>query len=205
MKPELIAGATTTLRNTIRPLAYPQPHWDGHKAQTADPLYQRVRQALTATTSQSGGGLTASKAPARIDILAWLCQVDSMTAVLAPNPAITTLRRLQDIHDHTWTPDQLGAVKTFTKAAEHWVTSAKELLGDTAPAVPLRRHCPACDQMWHVHADTRVFALKAVATMDDWHAICGACKTVWYTPAEKALFLRMLNLDGHADEQTTTV
>ena len=54
-KPELIAGATQTLRNTIRPLAYPQPHWDGYKAQTADPLYQRVRQALTAASSQSGG------------------------------------------------------------------------------------------------------------------------------------------------------
>jgi hypothetical protein len=53
--------------------------------------------------------------------------------------------------------------------------------------------------MWHVHADNRVFALKAVATMDDWHAICGACKTVWYTPAEKALFLRMLNLGEVAD------
>jgi hypothetical protein len=117
---------------------------------------------------------------------------------------VSTLQRLQDIHDHTWTPEQLETVKTFTKAAQHWVTQAEELLGDTPPAVPLRRHCPLCEQLWHTHADTRTFALKAVATMDDWHATCAACKTVWHTPAEKALLLRMLNLEQAADNTPTS-
>jgi hypothetical protein len=47
--------------------------------------------------------------------------------------------------------------------------------------------------MWVYIEDTRQYALKATATVDTWHASCAACKTVWYTEAEQALFRRMLD------------
>lgn len=188
---ELIAGAVKNLRNAINPLAYEQLVWDG-QPRWSDPLYRRMRQALTTATNTCGAPAQASKAPTRMDILAWFCDIDAATAQY-PGTG-TTLTKLHDLHDNTWTPDDLHLIKAITRRCETWTQQAQQLLGDTPPDVPLRKPCPLCEQLWHRHHDgNRDFALKATATMVDWHVTCHACKTVWVTEAERALLLRMIN------------
>lgn len=188
---ELIAHAATKLQNAIRPLAYEQPHWDG-RPRWSDPLYTRIRAASTHSTNTTGAPAQASKAPTRMDLLSWLCDID---AAVSDYPGSGfTITRLRWLHDNTWTPDHLAQVKAITRACDTWTASARQLLGDTPPSVPLRKPCPLCDELWHRGRDgTRDFALKATATMINWHATCTACRTVWSTDAERALLLRMLN------------
>ena len=189
---ELLAGAVTKLRNAIAPLIHEQPHWDGYRALNADSLYQRMQDAKTAATNTCGAPMQASKVPTRMDILAWFVAVDA-TVAQWPGPAGTTQEKLAHYHDHTFNPTEIRFVKAVTRNCEHWAEQARTLLGDNAPSVPLRQKCPICDKMWTYIDDTRQYALKATATVDNWHATCSACRTVWYTEAEQALFRRMLD------------
>lgn len=191
MTEELLAGAVTNLHNAIRPLIYPQPHWDGYKALQADPLYIRMRIAQTAATAVSGARLQASKAPARIDVTAWFCDIDS-TVAQWPGPPGTTLNKLGHYHDYMWTPDHLRFVKAITRRCEHWTESAKELLGDNPAVVPLRQPCPLCNEFWihtgHGESRTRTFALR----VSEHGAQCHACKAKWITEQEISVLIKML-------------
>lgn len=191
---ELLAGAVKKLQDAIRPLVYPQPHWDGYRMLEADPLYTRMRIALTAAATTNGAPIQASKPPGRIDVMAWFCDIDSTTAQY-PGTG-TTITKLQDLHEKVWTPDELRLVKAITSRCEHWTASAKELLGDNPAMVPLRQKCPRCEELWHYtgtgHERTRAFALRATGTTERCHVTCSACRTSWSTEAEIALLLRML-------------
>lgn len=192
---ELLAGAVTQLRHAITPLAYHQPHWDGHRMIQSDSLYQRMTEAKIAATNTCGAPMQASKVPTRMDILAWFVTIDSVVAQW-PGPSGTTLTKLHHYREHTWNPTELRFIKAVTRSCETWTNQAKEILGDNPPSVPLRRECPLCLELWVYVAGERHFALKVTATVDTWHASCAACKTVWFTEAEQALFRRML--DTHA-------
>ena len=191
MPEELIHGAVAKLRDAIHPLTQQQFKWDG-QARHGDSLYARMRTALTAATNTCGAPAQASKAPTRMDILAWFVAVDSAVAEW-PGPAGTTLNKLDHYHERNWNPTELRFVKAVTRNCETWAENARNILGDNPPSVPLRQKCPVCEAMWVYIEDTRQYALKATATVDTWHASCAACKTVWYTEAEQALFRRMLD------------
>ena len=188
---ERLPGAVKALRNAISPLIHEQPVWDGYKSLCADPLYRRMREATTAATKTSGAPMQTSKTPARMDVLAWFVAVDATVAEW-PGPNAGTVSKLAHYHDRQWCPDELRFVKAATRACEHWTDQAKQLLGDNPPEVPLRRPCPSCEQLWVYVDDNRQYALKVTASVQNWHAICAACKQVWYTEAEQALFRRML-------------
>jgi hypothetical protein len=191
---ELLAGAVTKLRHAIHPLVFEQLVWDG-TARIGDSLYKRMRDTQTTATNTCGAPAQASKAPTRMDILAWFCDIDATTAEYPGHGGAHT--KLQDLHDKTWTPDDLQLVKAITRRCEAWAEQARHILGDAAPSVPLRKPCPLCEQLWHRHTDGhRDFALKATASMVDWHVTCHACKTLWVTDAERALLLRMLDTTG---------
>jgi hypothetical protein len=81
MTEELITGAIADLQWAIQPLAYPQPHWNAGHPAMAESLYARMRDALTATSAQSGAPMQASKAPARIDVIAWFVDIDHSVGV----------------------------------------------------------------------------------------------------------------------------
>lgn len=188
---ELLRGAVTALHNAIHPLIREQLRWQ-NKPLLGDSLYQRMTDAKTAATASSGAPMQASKAPARMDVLAWFVDVDG-TVAQWPGPAVGTTEKLAHYYDHTWNPTQLRFIKMVTRHCERWAEQAKNLLGDTPPAVPLRQPCPLCGQLWAYSDDTRQYALKAVATMDSWHALCAACKTVWRSDAEQAVLRRLLD------------
>lgn len=187
--PELIAGAATKLQDAVAPLAYPQPHWDGHKILQSDPLYLRMRIALTAATIVTGARLQASKAPARIDVMAWFCDIDA-TVAQWPGPAGTTLTKLQHYHEHHWTPDELRFCKAVTRRAEAWTDTARDLLGDNPPIVPLRKPCPRCEAFWSYSGpdQIRTYALR----VGESGAQCLACKARWTTKQELGVFIKML-------------
>lgn len=189
---ERIGHAAKQLQAAIHPLIHPQPFWDGTKTLLADPLYTRMRDAKTAATKTSGAPMQASKTPARMDVLAWFVSIDA-TVSEWPGPAGTTVSKLGHYHDRTWCPDELRFVKAVTRRCEHWCDTAKQLLGDNPPSVPLRRPCPLCGAMWHVVAGDRQWALKVTASLENWHAQCLDCKTVWASAPEQALFRRMLD------------
>lgn len=186
---ELLAGAVTKMRHAIRPLVFPQPHWDGHRALQSDPLYLRMRQHITAGATTNGTPIQASKPPARIDVMAWFCDIDS-TVAQWPGPNTTTTAKLEHYHDHTFTPDHLRFVKAVTRRCEHWVDAAKDLLGDNPPVVPLRKPCPVCGEFWvRMGVDqTRAFALR----VGEHGAQCHACKARWVTDQEISVFIKML-------------
>jgi hypothetical protein len=186
---ELLAGAVTNLHNAIRPLIYPQPHWDGYRALQSDPLYTRMRDACTVTTPTSGARLQGSKAPARIDVMAWFCDIDS-TCAQWPGPNTTTTAKLEHYYHHTWTPDHLRFVKAVTRRSEYWTESAKELLGDNPSVVPLRKPCPLCNEFWHYTGaeNTRQFALR----VSEAGAQCHACKAKWVSNQEISVLIKML-------------
>lgn len=188
MTEELIAGAATKLKNTIRPLAQEQPHWDG-QPRWADSLYTRMRVALTATTPTSGAPMQASKAPARIDVMAWFCDIDTTVAQWI-RPGRTTTDKLNLLHDYPWTPDHLKLVKAITRRCEHWTEQAKELLGDNPPVVPLRKPCPLCGEFWFYTGteNTRTFALR----VSEHGAKCHSCKASWASNQEISVLLKML-------------
>jgi hypothetical protein len=191
MTEELLAGAVTKLRDAIRPLAYETPHWDGTRALWADPLYTRMRVALTATTATTGARLQASKAPARIDVMAWFCDVDTTTCRWIRG-GDTIVEKLERLHDYAWTPEHLKLVKAVTRRCDAWTETAKQLLQDNPPVIPLRRPCPRCNEFW-VHTGvgesrTRTFALR----VSEHGAQCHACKARWITNQEIGVFIKML-------------
>jgi hypothetical protein len=192
---ELLAGAVTKLRHAIHPLVFEQLVWDG-QARLGDPLYKRMRDTSTAATNNCGAPVQSSKAPTRMDILAWICAIDAVVAEY-PGPPGQTPDRLRHYHDRTWNPTELRFIKAVTRNCETWAEQARHLLGDTQQATPLGAKCPKCEAFWVYTDDTRQFALKAVMTdLESFTATCAACKTVWYTPAEQALFRRMLDNTG---------
>jgi len=186
---ELLAGAVEKLRHAIHPLVFDQLVWDG-QARIGDPLYKRLRIAYTATTPTTGTRLQASKAPARIDVMNWFCDVDT-TVARWWRRGHTTTHKLEHLHDFTYTPDHLKTVKAITSRCEHWVESAKELLGDNPPIVPLRQPCPLCSEFWHYtggQENTRTFALR----VSEHGAQCHACKAKWITNQEISVLIKML-------------
>lgn len=186
--PELITGATRKLQDAITPLAYQTPHWTGTQALISDPLYQRMRDALTAATATSGAPLQASKAPARIDILTWLCDIDTTVAHWQPE-GLGTITKLDILANHKWTPDDLPTVKQYTSRCEHWTAHAKELLRDNPPVVPLRKPCPLCGAFWTYNREqTRTFALR----VSEHGAQCHSCHQRWTTNQEISILIRML-------------
>ena len=190
MAEELIAGAAAALHNAIYPLTTATGH--------TDPLYTRMRDALTAATTQSGAPMQASKAPARIDVLCWFVDIDASVAAWADGG--TTIDKLTQLADTTWTPEQLKLVKDITARCEHWASSARHILGDNPPRVPVaRRPCPICSQLWVYDRDqVRSYALTATIRVsghgDDWMVTCGACKTAWVTKAEQAVLLKLIGV-----------
>ena len=194
MSEELITGAVEDLRRAIQPLAYPQPHWNAGRPAWADSLYDRMRDALTATSAQSGAPMQASKAPARIDVITWFVDVDHSVGVWQDGN--NTVHRLRQITETTFTPDHLNLVKAMTRRCEAWASSAHQILGDNPPKVPvLRRPCPLCNELWVYDRDkVRAYALTATTRADDWVAACAACKTVWVTKAEQAVFLKLIGV-----------
>jgi len=184
---ELVAHTATKLRDSIHLLIHTQTHWIG-KVAVADSLYQRMRQALTAASTPSGAAIQASKAPARIDVLAWFCDVD--TTVARWHTGGDTINRLAQMYEAAWAPEQLDHVKAMLRRCEAWVASAQEMLGDNAVEVPLRRPCPRCNELWcYGGADhTRSFALR----VSEHGAQCKACRARWVTDQEIGVFIQML-------------
>ena len=195
MTEELITGAIADLQRAIQPLAYPQPHWNAGQPAMADSLYARMRDALTATSAQSGAPMQASKAPARIDVIAWFVDIDHSVATWQDD-GHDTQDRLDRIASTKWTPDHLRLVKAMTSRCEHWAESAKHILGDNPPKVPVsRRPCPLCEKLWVYDRDgVRAYALTATTRADDWVVTCGACRTVWASKAEQAVLLKLLGV-----------
>jgi len=184
---ELLAAAVTKLQRAIHPLL--SHEWDNVHQRIADPLYSRMRVALTATTPTAAARLQASKAPARIDVMAWFCDIDTTVAKWIRAGDHTALK-LNLLRDFAYTPDHLKTVKAITSRCEHWVESAKELLGDNPPIVPLRQPCPLCNEFWHHTGaeQTRTFALRA----SEHGAQCHACKAKWVTDQEISVLIKML-------------
>ena len=187
MSDELIAGAAQALKNAIHPLAYPQLVWDG-KPRQADSLYQRMRDALTAATTQSGAPMQASKAPARIDVMCWFVTIDHDVAVWQDGH--DTLDRLDRLATKKWTPDDVQIVKLMTSRCESWAHQARELLGDNPVVVPIRKPCPACSKLWCYSGpdQTRNYALQ----VSESGAYCRACRAKWITDQEISVFIKML-------------
>jgi hypothetical protein len=189
-EPELIAGAAAALQDAIYPLITP--------TRFADSLYSRMRDALTATSAQSGAPMQASKAPARIDVICWFVDIDGSVAAWADGT--TTTDKLTQIADTKWTPDHLKLVKAMTSRCEHWASSARHILGDNPPRVPVqRRPCPICNELWVKDRDqVRSYALTATirnaAHGDDWMVTCANCKTAWITKAEQAVLLKLIGV-----------
>jgi len=197
---ELVAHTATKLRDSIHLLIHTQTHWIG-KVAVADSLYQRMRQALTAASTPSGAAVQASKAPARIDVLAWFCDID--TTVARWHTGSDTINRLTNIYDVAWAPEQLDHVKAMLRRCEAWVASAQEMLGDNPVEVPLCRPCPRCSELWCYRGtgreQTRHFALWGVLIDDGEvrpNVFCKACKTKWTSKQEMSVFNKMLGLDG---------
>jgi hypothetical protein len=186
MAEELIAGAAAAFQDAIYPITTATGHTDA--------LYNRMRDALTASTTQSGAPIQASKAPARIDVICWFVDIDS--AVTAWADGTTTCDRLNQLAETKWTPDHLKLVKVMTTRCEQWANSAKHILGDNPPRVPVaRRPCPLCNELWVYDRDqVRAYALTATTRVDDWIATCAACRTVWATKAEQAVFLKLIGV-----------
>ena len=188
---ELIAHAATKLRDAIHLLVHTQTHWIGRVA-VSDSLYQRMRQALTVASAASGAPMQASKAPARIDVLAWFCDVD--TTVARWHTGGDTINRLTHIYEVAWAPEQLDHVKAMQRRCEAWVASAQEMLGDNPIEVPLRKICPACDQLWSYSGPdrTRNYALR----VSELGAFCRACNAKWISDQEINVFIRMVTEAG---------
>lgn len=188
MTQELIQGATRALQNAITPLINERPHWTGTKALMSDSLYKRMREALTAATAVSGASLQASKAPARIDVLTWLCDIDTTVAHWQPE-GIGTITKLDIVASHAWAPDDLNKVKAMTSRCEHWCESAKELLHDNPPTVPIGKKCPNCEAFWKYNRE----GIRSHALMvSSLGAVCHACRTRWSTDQEIAVLIQML-------------
>jgi hypothetical protein len=188
MSEELIHGAVAKLRDAIRPLIRQQWAWDG-QPRCGDPLYTRMRAALTAATTTTGSQMQASKAPARIDVMAWFCDIDTTVARWI-KPGYTTINKLDRLHDYPWTPDHLKLIKAITSRCDHWTEQAKELLQDNPPVVPLRKPCPLCNEFWFYSGaeQTRTFALR----VSEHGAKCHACKASWITDQEIGILIKML-------------
>ena len=195
---ELLAGAVKNLRNAIHPLTQPTPHWNGGDPRFADPLYTRMREALTATSLRTGATTTKSKPPARIDVLDWLTDIDQSTATWNDHP--TTTQRLQAIADTTWTPDHLELIHAITRRCERWTHTAKELLGDNPIIVPLHgATCPACNQRTAYRKTAGETVRRPALEVGEHGAHCHNCHTRWISDTEQALFRRMLGINDTPD------
>ena len=195
---ELLAGAVKNLRNAIHPLTQPTPHWNNGDPRFADPLYTRMREALTATSLRTGATTTKSKPPARIDVLDWLTDIDQSTATWNDHP--TTCQRLQAIADTTWTPNHLALVNAITRRCERWTHTAKDLLGDNPITVPLQNtRCPNCQQHTCYRRSGNEKLRQPALTVGETGAQCHACGRKWVSDTEQALFRRMLGINDTPD------
>lgn len=171
------------------------PVWDHGVARWSEPLYTRLRGAVTAR-SAGQRAVAGSRPPLRIDVLNLLVAVDAAVAGWTPGDKGGTADRLRQLTSRGWRPQDTTSMDQISDSIERWVVSASELLGDRAVAVALRMACPVCGQRYTYRRNNagetvRVDALRVSEGGCD----CSACHAGW-TPDEFHWLARLLGCEA---------
>jgi hypothetical protein len=191
-----LASAGQQLGDAVRAMADPIPEWMNGAAYWADPLYVRLRVALSGNRSVDRRALQRrSRLPCRVDVLALLCEIDDTVAAWTPDAKGGTVERLHQLAGRGWRPQDCALMTFYVGEIGRWVVAAEGLL---APPVRVDLHmpCPSCGARFAYLDDDagdemRVWALRVSET----GCRCRACQAFW--PPERFEFLARL-LEGSA-------
>lgn len=117
--------------NAVHALADPVPVWDRGVARWSDPLYDRLRTALSGgRAASSGWRLASSRAPLRFDVLTLLVEIDDMVTCWTPDDKGVTADRLRELAGRGWRPQDCELLDGYASRVEAWTLKAVDLLGD---------------------------------------------------------------------------
>ena len=191
----VLEPARRRLDNVVHALADPVPIWDHGAARWGDPLYVRLRGALTAR-SAGCRAVASSHPPMRIDVLTLLVAVDSTVAAWTPDGKGDTVDRLHQLTSHGWRPQDVALMDRISDAIGKWVVAASELLGDRAVAVPLRMPCPSCGARYTRRRNGAAETVRSDALqLTEAGCRCAECHATW-VPSEFHWLARLLGCEA---------
>ena len=126
--------AARRLGDAVHALADPLPAWDDGVCRWSDPLYVRLRAALTGRTVSPRRRAHGARLPCRTDVLALLCQIDAAVGGWEPHGK-TTVDRLRQLAARSFRPQDCGQIDGYCAQLQQWAVAAAELLGPS-PGVP---------------------------------------------------------------------
>ena len=191
----VLAPARRRLDDVVHALADPVPIWDHGAARWGDPIYVRLRGALTAR-SAGCRAVASSRPPMRIDVLNLLVAIDTAVAEWEPGEKGSTVDRLHALAGRKFRPQDCQLLDDYSDRIEGWALSAAELLGDRSIAVPLRMACPSCGQRYTYRRNGAAEIVRTDALrVDEAGCDCSACGAVW-EPAEFHWLARLLGCEA---------
>jgi predicted RNA-binding Zn-ribbon protein involved in translation (DUF1610 family) len=187
--------ARRALGDAVHSLADPIPVWDHGVARWSDPVYVRLRSAITARTAGRRHVMSGSRAPCRTDVLVWLIDVDRAVAGWEPDTKGGTIERLRALAGRSYRPQDCGLLGDYSTQIERWVIAGAELLGDRPVAVAIRLPCPACGEQWsYRHSGAEEVRGWALRLTED-GCECSACRAFW-APTEFHWLARLLGCES---------
>ena len=170
--------AARRLGDAVHALADPLPVWDDGVCRWSDPLYVRLRAALTGRTVSARRRAHGARLPCRTDVLALLCQIDAAVGGWEPHGK-TTVDRLRQLAARGWRPMDCDLINGYSDQIERWAVAVGELL-ELTPRVYLPTPCPRCGAAFAYRRDDggerrRTRALRVSET----GCTCLACGSFW--------------------------
>jgi hypothetical protein len=137
-----LALARRRLDDAVYTLASPAPMWADGMRLWVDPLYGRLREALSGGRTVRRRRAHAARPPCRVDVLALLIAIDATVGAWEPHGK-GTVDRLRQLAARDWRPQDCRLLDDYSGRLEGWAASAVELLDET-PVVALEVPCPSC-------------------------------------------------------------
>lgn len=149
-----------------------------------DPLYTQLRDMIAGAQGTKRGSSARSMPPLWVDAADLLNTIDRTVLSWHPdtgpddgNPP--TLRRLHQLEDKTWRPQDTNHVETMTTQILTWARTGQDLL-DPPARKSLPNPCPACDQTVVYRKDSGGDTVRQPALQISQHGCeCQHCHAIW--------------------------